>query len=65
MKTREQALRDLGRVVNEAHAISSKLTAREAAERAWHPGGPSVEDLTRQIETSRASMVNRAADADL
>lgn len=49
MKTKEQALRDLGRVVAEAAAIVRTLAAREAAERAWRPGGPSVDDLTVSI----------------
>lgn len=35
MKTKAQALRDLGRVVAEVWEIVSKLTVREGAERAW------------------------------
>ncbi|MGW9345842.1 hypothetical protein ACWGR3_30300 [Streptomyces albidoflavus] len=53
MKTREQALEDLGRVVGDELAIVATLTPREAAERAWHPGGPSVDELTRTIAASR------------
>lgn len=53
MKTRQQALRDLGRVVAEAYAVTAHLTAREAAERAWHPGGPPVNELAAQIQTDR------------
>lgn len=53
MKTREQALEDLGRVVADEMAIVAKLTPREAAERAWHPGGPSVDELTEIITASR------------
>lgn len=55
MKTREQALEGLGRVVAEEAAATASLTPREAAERAWHPGGPSVEDLTEQIRAARAA----------
>ena len=44
-KPREQALRDLAGVVAEEIAIIRTLTPREAAERAWHPGGPSVDEL--------------------
>ena len=53
MKTREQALQDLGRVVAEEMAIVAQLTPLEAAQRAWHPGGPSVEELADQITASR------------
>jgi len=49
MKTKEQALRDLGRVVAESAAIVSKLTVREAAERVYYPGGPSVDELMVRI----------------
>ena len=50
VKTREEALADLGRVVADEVAIITTLTPRAAAERAWHPGGPSVEELTRYAE---------------
>ena len=53
MKTREQALVDLGRVVAESAEISSRLTPLQAAERAWHPGGPSVAVLAARIAASR------------
>lgn len=61
MKTREQALRDLGRVVAEELAIIARLTPREAGERAWHPGGPSVDVLTEQIEAAGICRVRQAA----
>lgn len=48
-KTKEQALRDLGRVVADAAAIVSKLTVREAAERVWRPEGPSMDVLMQRI----------------
>ncbi len=38
MKTKAQALRDLGRVVAEVREIVSTLTVREAVERVWYPG---------------------------
>ncbi|MDR6867643.1 hypothetical protein J2Y69_002247 [Microbacterium resistens] len=44
MKTEAQALRELGQVVAEAAATIRKLTVREAAERIWHPGGPSMDE---------------------
>lgn len=49
MKTKEQALRDLGRVVADAAAIISKLTVREAAERVYQQGGPSMDELMARI----------------
>jgi len=49
MKTKEQALRDLGRVVAEEAAIVSKLTVREAAERVYQPGGLSMDELMSRI----------------
>ena len=52
MKTKEQALRDLGRVVAEEVAIVSKLTVREAAERVWRPDGLPMDTLMQRIEAS-------------
>jgi anti-sigma factor ChrR (cupin superfamily) len=54
MKTREQALRDLGDLVAEIGAVIERLTPEEAARRAWHPGGPSVDVLADQIRDGRA-----------
>ncbi|WP_424937555.1 MULTISPECIES: hypothetical protein [Bacteria] len=51
-KSKEQALRDLGRVVAEEAAIVRTLTVREAAERIWYPGGPSMEECIRRAEAS-------------
>lgn len=51
-KTKEQALRDLGRVVAEEIAIVSKLTVREAAERVWRPDGMPMDALMKRIEAS-------------
>ncbi|WP_309129451.1 hypothetical protein [Microbacterium sp.] len=52
MKTKQQALRDLGRVVAEEIAVVSKLTVREAAERVWRPDGPSMDVLMDRIAAS-------------
>lgn len=47
MKTKGQALRDLGLVVAEFTATFVTQTPEEAAERAWRPDGPlSLEELT-------------------
>lgn len=43
---------DFGRVVGEAAAIIRTLTVREAAERIWYPGGPSMEECIRRAEAS-------------
>ena len=52
MKTKQQALDEAGEVFADVLAIVSGLTPREAAERAWHSGGPSVDELERQIRQS-------------
>lgn len=52
MKTRAQALRDLGLVVAEVAAIVRTLTPEQAAERAWRPDGPPLEVLTEQIRAT-------------
>lgn len=54
MKTREQALEGLARVIAEAWEATRYLTPMEAAQRAWHPGGPSVEYLAVTIAATRA-----------
>lgn len=61
MTTREQALRELGRVVAASFAITRNLTPLEAAQRAWHPGGPAVEVLAGQIAEDRAACQRPAA----
>ncbi|WP_300267455.1 hypothetical protein [Microbacterium sp.] len=48
MKTREQALRDLGLMVAEFTAEFRTQTPEEAAHRAWRPDGPSMEELTER-----------------
>ncbi|WP_454168138.1 hypothetical protein [Microbacterium lacticum] len=40
MKTKQQALDEAGEVFADALAVVAALTPRQAAERAWHPGGP-------------------------
>lgn len=60
MKTKAQAFADLVAVVAEELTISRALTPRQAAERAWHPGGPSVEELTETITRNRQAIARRA-----
>lgn len=61
VKSRDQALADAGRVLAEDVAVSSRLSPMEAAQRAWHPGGPSVEDLAAQIAANRATAAVQVA----
>lgn len=48
MKTKGQALRELGLVVAEFTAVFVTQTPEEAARRAWRPDGPSIEALTEK-----------------
>lgn len=43
-KSKEQALREVAEIVAEEAAIIRTLTVREAAERIWYAGGPSMEE---------------------
>ena len=52
MKTREQALQEAADVLAEGLAIVARLTPRQAAERAWHPGGPPIDVLAEQIQAA-------------
>ena len=51
-KTKAQALRELGQVVAAEVAIIRTLTVREAAERIWYPGGPSMEECMRRCAST-------------
>lgn len=53
MKTRSQALRDLGLVIAEIAEQTAGLTPQQAAERAWSPDGPPVDVLASQIAAGR------------
>lgn len=44
---KRRALHEVAQMVREQGAILDTLTAQEAAQRAWHPGGPSVEELVQ------------------
>ncbi|MFC7942667.1 hypothetical protein ACFUPZ_05340 [Microbacterium oxydans] len=61
MKTKEQALRDLGRVVADAVGIAAKLTVREAAERVWRADGPSIDVLMQRIAATGICRTEAAA----
>lgn len=49
MKTKEQALREVGLIVAEVAAIVRTLAPEQAAARAWRPDGLPMEELTEQI----------------
>lgn len=50
MSAKARALAEVTRMVREQGLILDGLTAQEAAERAWRPGGPSIEALTQMAE---------------
>ena len=55
MKTRSQALRDLGLVIAEIAEVTQGLPPSEAAERAWFPGHQlTLEELEVEIARSRS-----------
>ncbi|MQY04134.1 hypothetical protein [Actinomadura macrotermitis] len=55
--TREQAMENAGRILAEARVHMATLTAREAAEEAFVPGGPSIDELEERIRALRAEQV--------
>lgn len=61
MKTKAQALHDAGRVIAAEVAVIATLTPREAAERAWVAGGPSVDELATYAAASGLCMQEPAA----
>lgn len=50
MNAQQRALRDVAQMVREQGLILDGLTAQQAAERAWHPGGPSIEALVEMAK---------------
>lgn len=65
LKTRAQALRDLGIVIAEIADRTAGLTPREAAERAWDPSQPlSVEQLAVAIAAGRSLYRSTARGSD-
>jgi len=53
MTPRQQAISAAGRVWAAGCARQAALTPREAAEEAYVPGGPSVDELERRIRRRR------------
>lgn len=54
MKTHAQAAQELSDFLAEIRAVVAPLTPLEAAQRAWSPGDPPIEELARQIAEDRA-----------
>lgn len=63
MKTKAQALRDAGRVIAGAMAELASMTPREAAERVWQAGGPSVDELAARAAAYGICRADTAAAA--
>ena len=57
MTTREEAIYRAGRTLAEGIRRMQEGTPREAAERAYTPGGPSVDELEARIIQFRNSLV--------
>ena len=57
MTTREEAINRAGRTLAEGIRRMQEGTPREAAERAYTPGGPSVDELEARIIQFRNSLV--------
>lgn len=53
MTTREEAIEAAGRLIAEGIALRDSLSPRRAAELAWTPSGPSVDELERRIRACR------------
>ena len=61
--TMEQALQNVADDLAAINEVTSKLTPREAAERAWHVGGPSVDEIEQDIVAARARRASRKVAA--
>lgn len=56
-----ECLADAARALQAARARRDALPARQAAEEAYLPGGPSVADLEAQIRAHRAQALKAAS----
>jgi hypothetical protein len=59
--TYDQAIAAAAQILADARARMATLTARQAAEEAYVPGGPSVEELEAKIRRLRAASASAAA----
>lgn len=51
--TRDEAIQAAGEAIADALALRDALPPRQAAELAWTPTGPSVDELERRIRAQR------------
>lgn len=61
MTTREEAINQAGRTLAEGIRRMQEGTPREAAERAYTPGGPSIDELEVRIIQFRNSLTEERA----
>ncbi|MEV5538512.1 hypothetical protein AB0L13_16775 [Saccharopolyspora shandongensis] len=59
--TRADCIAAAGRILRDALAELESLPPRQAAESAWYPGGPSVDELERRICAMRGLPQQAAA----
>ncbi|MER7014522.1 hypothetical protein ABT324_24120 [Saccharopolyspora sp. NPDC000359] len=59
--TRAECIATAGRVFREALAEMAALPPRQAAELAYYPGSPSVDELERRITDLRRAPLQQAA----
>lgn len=60
--TREAAIEAAGQAIADGLALRDSLPPRAAAEAAWTPSGPSVDELERRIRADRGDTVTEAVD---
>lgn len=63
MTTREEAINRAGRTLAEGIRRMQEGSPREAAERAYTPGGPSIDELEARIIRFRNSLTEEQAAA--
>jgi hypothetical protein len=61
--TKDECIAAAGRALAEALQERDALTPRQAAEAAWRPGGPSVDELEQRIAARRARADDRPTAA--
>lgn len=62
MTTRDEAVQTAAKALAQGVRLLYEGTPREAAERAYNPGGPSVDELEARIRAHRAASARPAGD---
>lgn len=62
MTTRDEAIQTAAKAFAQGVRLLYEGTPREAAERAYNPGGPPVEELEARIRAHRAGSTGQATD---